>query len=329
VDDDDDVFPPRLLRDDGRGRRRGHRRGRHGGGRRLGRTTFDGDGDDGVEVVETLVPDSVYVSRNALSHEECRMWIDYAMGDGDGGRSGREKSWEKVYHTATRFIAHRECDRMQKYDRDMSHRLYRRIEDVVDDISSRLNVVDERTALSKLIRRNGHRGHRDAAVPGEYRPITCNPNLRLYRYGVGQRFGRHVDESNDVDLPPTTSSSSSRSHRGRDERLGEVNDIARRPKYIVDRTCKMRTEMTVLFYLSSCRGGETRFHLPHHHRGGGEKSNGGGGTVAFEPEEGAVLLHVHGDGCLEHEAEPVLGGVKYVLRTDIVYGHCIKAERTP
>lgn len=38
---------------------------------------------------------------------------------------------------------------------------------------------------------------RDTATGGE--PVGLNPNLRFYRYGPGQRFGRHVDES--VDLP--------------------------------------------------------------------------------------------------------------------------------
>jgi hypothetical protein len=42
-------------------------------------------------------------------------------------------------------------------------------------------------------------------------------------------------------------------------------------------------------------------------KGKGKKDD----TVAFTPEEGAVLLHIHGDRCLEHEAEPVLDGVKY------------------
>lgn len=32
-----------------------------------------------------------------------------------------------------------------------------------------------------------------------------------------------------------------------------------------------------------------------------------------------MLLHVHGDRCLQHEAEPVLAGTKYVLRTDLVF----------
>ena len=37
------------------------------------------------------------------------------------------------------------------------------------------------------------------------------------------------------------------------------------------------------------------------------------------PEAGMALLHLHGDDGLEHEAEPVLKGAKYVLRSDVVY----------
>lgn len=70
------------------------------------------------------------------------------------------------------------------------------------------------------------------------------------------------------------------------------------------------TEITVLVYLSDdCVGGATRFYPPTH-----QKS-----SVAFEPEEGAILLHIHGDQCLQHEADPVVSGIKYVLRTDVVY----------
>lgn len=73
------------------------------------------------------------------------------------------------------------------------------------------------------------------------------------------------------------------------------------------------TQVTVLIYLSDCQGGATRFHVSNGttHR----TSN----AVVFEPHVGAILFHVHGEKCLEHEADPVLGGTKYVLRTDLVY----------
>lgn len=64
-----------------------------------------------------------------------------------------------------------------------------------------------------------------------------------------------------------------------------------------------KTRVTVLIYLSSCQGGATSFEH----------------GISFSPKEGAMLLHVHGDDCLEHEGEPVKAGIKYILRTDLVY----------
>ncbi|XP_028768522.1 uncharacterized protein LOC114726124 isoform X2 [Neltuma alba] len=121
--------------------------------------------------------------------------------------------------------------------------------------------------------------------------VGLNPNIRLYRYNVGQRFGRHIDESVD---------------------LGEGN-------------C---TYYTLLVYLSGglksspknatkkpgdlsvdpLSGGETVFY-------------GSRNSVVAEvaPTEGMALLHLHGDKCLLHEARNVTKGVKYVFRSDIVF----------
>lgn len=63
------------------------------------------------------------------------------------------------------------------------------------------------------------------------------------------------------------------------------------------------TRFTVLVYLSSCQGGETVFER----------------NVSFSPRAGSILFHIHGDQCLLHEAKAVESGIKYVLRTDLVY----------
>ena len=105
-----------------------------------------------------------------------------------------------------------------------------------------------------------------------YRPVACNPSVRLYRYDKGMSFGKHVDGSN--------------------------------------ATTVGQTEITLLIYLSACRGGATRFYHCDN-----------ASSFAFEPQVGAILLHVHGDRCLEHEADPVLAGTKYVLRSDVCYRH--------
>ena len=75
-----------------------------------------------------------------------------------------------------------------------------------------------------------------------------------------------------------------------------------------DSVAEGQTEITVLVYLSTCVGGATRFYPPHKKQ-----------SFAFAPEQGAILLHIHGDRCLAHEADAVTQGIKYVLRTDIVF----------
>jgi len=132
-------------------------------------------------------------------------------------------------------------------------------------------------------------------VNASYRPVCCNENLRMYKYEKGMSFGRHYDGSNSI-----------------------------------NRFQGGNTEITVLIYLSSCEGGATRFHLPlekNSIRGKPNKKAKSGqadtdeNSVSFVPEAGAILMHLHGDRCLAHEADPVLKNVKYVLRTDIVYAY--------
>jgi hypothetical protein len=107
-----------------------------------------------------------------------------------------------------------------------------------------------------------------------YVPVACNHNIRFYKYTTGMSFGKHIDGSHRVD---------------------GVGD----------------TEVTVLVYLSECKGGATRFYPSS----SSKKSK----SLAFEPKVGSLLLHIHGDRCLEHEADPVESGTKYILRTDVVY----------
>eukprot|EP00887_Chlorella_sp_A99_P002839 scaffold6.g2839.t1 len=112
-----------------------------------------------------------------------------------------------------------------------------------------------------------HQGSRGAAYGEAYRK--------------GQRFGRHIDDSNE--LPG-----------GR------------------------FTGYTLLIYLSACGGGETVFYGPRNRR-----------IAAVAPRAGLALLHLHGEeDCLDHEGAAVTEGVKYVLRSDVVfqrrYSFCLK-----
>ncbi|KAH3678975.1 hypothetical protein WICMUC_001343 [Wickerhamomyces mucosus] len=70
------------------------------------------------------------------------------------------------------------------------------------------------------------------------------------------------------------------------------------------------TKWTLLIYLTGDEqlvGGDTVFY---------ESKNN---VINIHPKSGMALLHKHGDDCLLHEAELVQRGIKWVLRSDVVF----------
>lgn len=112
---------------------------------------------------------------------------------------------------------------------------------------------------------------------------NLNPQLRIYRYRKGHHFGQHYDDS-------------------------VVCPIAHDPQQ------SGKTKWTLLIYLTGGDefvGGGTIFY-PETKKQGDQELN-------IHPSKGLALLHKHGDDCLKHEAEIVKDGVKWVLRSDVVY----------
>ena len=200
--------------------------------------------------VIALIPNAVYYALNFFTESECQAWIQLAE---------KNIGFEYVSHPASRFIAQRECGRIQSTNWELSKIIFERMQmlQMMDQIHPFIGVTSSHS---------------------DYRPITCNGNLRIYKYEKGMSFGKHIDGS---------------------DRIPEVSNG--------------NTEITVLVYLTTLSSGATRFYPAK----SSKKDKAG---IAFTPQAGAVLFHVHGDRCLEHEADPVQSGIKYVLRTDIVYG---------
>ena len=141
-----------------------------------------------------------------------------------------------------------------------------------------------------------------------FHAVGCSSNIRLYRYLPGQLFGKHIDESN------------------------------------VDPQGRGATQLTVLIYLNgggggddlssesiltsveTISGGETIFYKNGSVANGKKTEKREKKTLdssvfaSVKPEAGKVLVHAHGHRCMTHEGAAVLQGVKYVLRTDVVYG---------
>ncbi|KAF0689798.1 Aste57867_18786 [Aphanomyces stellatus] len=120
--------------------------------------------------------------------------------------------------------------------------------------------------------------------------VGCNPAIKFYRYRTNQSFGCHVDES------------------------------------VVDPDTKLVSRYTLLVYLndasdSALQGGATQFYACTSSRSKKRKKNGNDSApvLSVEPQTGMVLMHGHGEHCLEHEGATVLRGAKYVLRTDVMF----------
>ncbi|CAM9531824.1 unnamed protein product [Phaeothamnion confervicola] len=118
--------------------------------------------------------------------------------------------------------------------------------------------------------------------------LGCNKNIRLYRYDVGQRFGKHIDEA------------------VRDDDIGAVS------------------EHTILIYLNGGGGGsdttdEAKEPLEGGHTVFYKGNTGTAKACTVTPRQGACLVHGHGRRCLTHEGAVVTRGVKFLLRTDVMY----------
>ncbi|KAJ7740737.1 hypothetical protein DFH07DRAFT_838950 [Mycena maculata] len=81
-----------------------------------------------------------------------------------------------------------------------------------------------------------------------------------------------------------------------------------------DAMTRAKSEWTLLLYLTGyedgVEGGETLFY---------QDGKGGKEVIKAPLTRGTALLHRHGQECMLHEGSPVLRGVKYVLRSDVMF----------
>ena len=83
----------------------------------------------------------------------------------------------------------------------------------------------------------------------------------------------------------------------------------------VDHGNSSRSMYTLLIYLNASPdvfGGATVFYK-------GSTPAKAKEVLRFEPKEGSALAHIHGPRCMLHEGSAVENGVKYLMRTDVVY----------
>lgn len=210
-----------------------------------------------------------------------------------------KNSWAEVLFTVNNFFSVYECQSWIQYCNSVGFTEVNSNEsyEFAKRKQGRLQMDLNETASAIF-----HRLH--SIIPPDLdgrRAVGCSSNIRIYRYLPGQCFGKHIDESN------------------------------------IDPQGRGATQLTVLVYLNGEEGlASSKTQTTN------TNSLSGGNTVFYrdvstisrkksakkEPEifavitpvAGKVLVHAHGRRCLTHEAAAVVQGVKYVLRTDVVYG---------
>lgn len=222
-----------------------------------------------------------------FSPAECAAWRSYADAT----------CMERLMCAPTRETAARQQWRVTVESPPLAARIFERLRPLLDGAL----VVGEGGDRSSVA--SGDGGGRWNRVVAS--AIGCAPNLRLYRYEVGDAFGRHVDESGEVPGGGVTALTVLiylNGSGGEDGSLGDGGGVGA-PDGQEGGTVKVEGDGVPL------AGGETVFY-----RG----SYGNSVVLRYAPITGALLAHAHGEACLPHEAAKVVAGVKYVLRTDVV-----------
>ncbi|CAN0014669.1 unnamed protein product [Ectocarpus sp. 8 AP-2014] len=235
----------------------------------------DGKGEnDAVDLELTskrVYQDTILSVDGLLSPRECAAWIRYGEGQG----------FERSFHRQTSEMAHRDNGRITLHSADVAAAVFARV--------------------GKFVPAN----------MGGRRPLACNSNIRIYRYAVGQRFGKHIDESVDDENGLTSQWTVLIYLNGGGEGGGGAAAAGASGSKKKGRSDGGGAFAGAGEEGAPLRGGETVFYKGNY----GDKV-----AASFSPRQGACLVHGHGQQCLLHEGAAVTSGVKYLLRTDVMYG---------
>jgi hypothetical protein len=124
----------------------------------------------------------------------------------------------------------------------------------------------------------------------EWSPVGCVDRLRFYKYQKNEEYPEHMDGS--YSRTVTSNDGSQQSY-------------------------KQHSFLTLLIYLNDeFQGGETRFYPDKQHCRFLRDIENKQAVHVIQPKQGMALINIHN---VLHEGSKVQSGIKYVLRTDIVY----------
>jgi hypothetical protein len=248
---------------------------------------------------------SIFAISAFLTPPECAAWMRY----------GETHGFQEAKQRGGGGYAHRDNGRIVVFDEGTAHAIFQRIRAFVPP------TADGRQAEG------------------------CAPNLRLYRYWQGQRFGKHVDDvvKHTVPLPADGSKPAAPTHQTEFTLLiylnggvGAGEGTGAEPEAPASKPGKGKAQdqaqtqaqgkgeapasdgededadgiFAMMQHAQQLKGGETMFY---------SGSTGSKLVCSFAPAAGWALFHGHGDNCMVHEGGLVRSGVKYVLRTDVLF----------
>ena len=240
-----------------------------------------------------LLPDArLFTVDGFLSRDQCLELITFA----------EEHGWGTVHQPRTGDMALRQNDRILLQDASLADEVWAM---GVSRIFASIRLFrDPADGFPKIL----PEGDRRREQWTELRAVGLNRDFRLYRYRASAqaRFGQHYDDTVDTDLGPTCFTL-----------LWYLNDAQDSSEFVLDPDCDDGSMCEPL------EGGETVFEIEHApappKKGKKSKAKAARERIVVTPRTGSLLSHVHGYDCLLHEGAPVRRGVKYLLRTDVVY----------
>jgi len=202
----------------------------------------------------------VMEARDFLTSAEAEAWVSY----------GEARGFELAQHPQTSSVAHRDCGRLELDDPQVAGAIFQRL----------------KTLVPPTLTSGG----------SQWTAEGCAPNVRLYRYGRGQRFGKHYDQSNDLSSHHRTFYTVLIYLNGEDS---AKSDASAHGGENGKRSAADSKD-------SKLSGGETQFY---------HKLKDTVPVCAMVPLKGACLIHAHGERCLLHEGAEVTSGVKVMMST--------------
>eukprot|EP01041_Mallomonas_annulata_P008400 gene8400-17317_t len=189
-------------------------------------------------------------------------------------------------------LTHNECDEWLRIAHTMGYS-----PDAVSGINHILWLADD-LLISQLFDRV--KPHLPPTMTGSGELMGLNSRLRLFRYEAGAVFRIHIDGA----WPGA--------------------GLNTEGKYVDDIFGDRYSRLTFLIYLTDdFDGGHTTFYIPDPNQVGQLEAR------AVRPLKGSILCFPHGDaiGSLAHEGSAVSQGVKYVVRTDVLYALPVVEKR--